>query len=62
VSMSGTSRLILVVEDEWIVREVIAEALRSGNPPPSYHLPTSMIGCKFDRQPSQFRVSLTPAS
>jgi CheY-like chemotaxis protein len=29
VSFSGTSRVALVVEDEWIVREVIADALRS---------------------------------
>lgn len=28
MSPSGKSRVILVVEDEWIVRETIAEALR----------------------------------
>jgi CheY-like chemotaxis protein len=29
VSLSGASRIVLIVEDEWIVREMIAEALRS---------------------------------
>jgi len=28
VSLNGTSRVILVVEDEWLVRDVVAQALR----------------------------------
>ena len=28
MSFSGTSRVVLVVEDEWLVREVIAAALQ----------------------------------
>jgi CheY-like chemotaxis protein len=29
VSLNGTSRVVLVVEDEWTVRDMIAHALRS---------------------------------
>jgi CheY-like chemotaxis protein len=29
VSVSGTSRIVLVVEDEWLVRQAIADELRT---------------------------------